>query len=68
VVRDVKHVGVIKTQLLERVETRVTLGLFCNNDGRHFVRELTECPMQEGMNVPLVKKETTELEWMRMRT
>jgi hypothetical protein len=63
----VQHVGVIKTGLIERRQTRIHRGLFCNNDGRHFVKELTVCPQPVPGSIPLVTYEVSELEWMRRR-
>ena len=68
VIRTVQRVGVIKTGTYERRETSANLGAWCNNDGRHFVRELKECPQPAPGSVPLVMPEISELEWMRRRT
>jgi hypothetical protein len=43
------------------------LGAFCNNDGRHFVRELEACPVPEALAVPLVPYEIDPLTWMRLK-
>ena len=43
---------------------RIELGEFCNNDGRHFVRELKMCPKKEALATPL----NTELYWMKRKT
>jgi hypothetical protein len=43
------------------------LGAFCNNDGRHFVRELAACPVPEALAVPLVPWEPSPLEWMQIQ-
>lgn len=63
----VQRVGVVKTGTLEKRTTVVRMGTFCNNDGRHFVHDLAECPMSAALAAPLVKHEITELEWMAAR-
>jgi len=45
----------------------VPMGEFCNNDGRHFVRDLKECPAKIALGVPLVPLELSELQWMSCR-
>ena len=60
-----KHVGVIKTQLMERIETRIKLGLWCNNDGRHYVRELKSCPAIDALTTPIVPREPDLVAWMK---
>lgn len=62
---NVSRVGIIKTGQIERREIRTPLGQFCNNDGRHFVRELDACPIPGALAAPLVPYELSELEWMR---
>ena len=42
-------------------------GAWCNNDGRHYVLELTECPIPGARAAPLVLVELSELDWMRRR-
>jgi hypothetical protein len=42
-------------------------GAFCNNDGRHYVSELSECPIPGARTVPLVPVELSELQWMARR-
>lgn len=66
--RTTQRVGVIKTHLLERREIRIKLGAFCNNDGKHFVSELKECPIPGALAAPLLPFEIDELTWMRMKS
>lgn len=61
----IQRVGVIKTGRFERRETRIDLGEFCNNDGKHFVRDLKECPIPGALAVPLVPFVVDELTWMK---
>ena len=42
-------------------------GAWCNNDGKHYVSELTECPIPGARAVPLVPFELSELQWMSRR-
>lgn len=65
---EVKEVGVIATGKMERKVTRINFGERCNNDGRKMVKELTECPSDIALGVPLVQYEITELDWMRSKT
>lgn len=64
---NISRVGVIKTGQIERRKTEIALGQFCNNDGKHFVRDFLVCPIPGALAVPLVKKEVTELEWSRRK-
>ena len=57
----------VKTGKTERREVRTPLGERCNNDGRHYVRELKECPADIALGVPLVPYEVSELDWMRTK-
>jgi hypothetical protein len=40
---------------------------FCNNDGRHCISELTECPIPGAQAAPAVPFELSELQWMARR-
>jgi len=62
----IQRVGVIKTGQVEKRETRIILGERCNNDGRHYVRDLPECPIPGAIVVPLVPFELNELTWMKV--
>jgi hypothetical protein len=42
-------------------------GPFCNNDGKHYVSELNECPIPGARAAPLVQVELSEFDWMRRR-
>lgn len=52
----------------ERGLCRSVIGEFCNNDGRHFVRDLLSCPVPGALAVPLVPVEVSELDWARRRS
>jgi hypothetical protein len=45
---------------IRRTETITPLGQFCNNDGRHFVRDLPACPVPSAVSVPLVPFELSK--------
>lgn len=64
---NVSRVGIIATGRIERRVSTVNLGQFCNNDGRHYVRDLPACPVPGALAAPLVKHELSELEWMRRK-
>jgi hypothetical protein len=64
--RDIQRVGILKTGLMERREREIPLGLFCNNDGKTFIKNLKVCPIPEALGVPLVCPILTELNWMRI--
>lgn len=58
VVKEVVRFGIIKDcdlgkkgELGSRVR-RIELGEFCNNDGKHFVRELSYCPSRWALARP----------------
>jgi hypothetical protein len=57
----------VKTGKTERREVRTPLGEWCNNDGRHYVRELKECPTDIALGVPLVPYVESELDWSKRR-
>lgn len=63
----VKEVGIIKTGKMDRRVTKINLGERCNNDGNKMVKELTKCPSDIALGVPLVPYKITELDWMRSR-
>jgi hypothetical protein len=64
---NISRVGVIKTGQMERRRTEIALGQFCNNDGKHFVRDLPACPVPEALSAPMIKHELSELDWMRRK-
>jgi hypothetical protein len=40
-------------------------GAFCNNDGRHYVSDLTECPIPGARGAPAAVMD--KLTWMKVR-
>jgi hypothetical protein len=50
-----------------RVLRMAELGAYCNNDGRHFVRDLASCPVPAAIAVPLVPVEISPLAWAARR-
>ena len=63
----VSRMTVIKTGQIERRETWIPMGQWCNNDGKHFVRDLRSCPVPDALAVPLGPLEVNELDWSRRR-
>lgn len=64
----VSRVGVIKTGQIERRISFIDFGEFCNNDGRHYVKDLPEFPVQGAlaMPVPEALAGVDELTWMKI--
>ena len=52
---------------IKRTVKTTPKGEFCNNDGRHFVADLDECPIPAALAVPLVPRQVSELEWMQIQ-
>lgn len=52
---------------IKRTITETPRGAFCNNDGRHYVADLDECPADTALATPLVRREVNELEWMQIQ-
>ena len=65
---NVKRVGVIKTGAMERIVSKVNLGKWCECDGRHYVRDLKTCPVEDGKKVKLVPFVLSELAWSQRRS
>jgi hypothetical protein len=66
-VLSVSRVGVIATGRIERRETWIGLGQWCNNDGKHPVRDLPDCPIPIALTAPPANLEISELVWFRRR-
>lgn len=64
---NIVRVGIIKTSKIERREMRIRIGEFCNNDGRHFIRDILACPVPAALAVPKTPYFVDELSWMRRR-
>lgn len=65
---NLSYVGNIKTGRMEKRISIANLGQFCNNDGKKFVRDMIVCPLPDALSVKLVKRELTELEWMKLKS
>ena len=63
----IQLVGDLKTNKLVHHLCRIPLGKFCNNDGRHFVKDMKECPVPAALAVPLVPYQVSEREWFARR-
>lgn len=50
---------------IKRTVTETPRGAFCNNDGRHYVADLDECPVPAALHAP--PHVMSELEWMQIR-
>jgi hypothetical protein len=66
-VTNVSRVGVLATGQIEIRETVTRIGQWCNNDGKHPVRDLPYCPIPAALNAPKVNLEISELEWLQRR-
>lgn len=53
---------------IHRTESAKSLGQFCNNDGRTYVKDLAVCPATIKPSEPFTPwNEVSELEWMRIK-
>jgi len=61
----VERIADLKTKTIQKKTTYENKGVFCNNDGRHYIRDLKVCPASEALGVPLVPYVESEFDWMR---
>jgi hypothetical protein len=64
--RIVTRTGDIVTGIKRKV-TIVPKGAFCNNDGKHYVKDLIECPVPGALSVPLVVPDMDPVLWMKIK-
>lgn len=65
--RQVRDFSDLKTSKRGKKVVYVEKGVFCNNDGKHYVKDLKACPMVAALAAPLTPYVPNELEWARMR-
>ena len=57
----------LKKKVIRKETTYDNKGVFCNNDGKHYVKDLKGCPKVDAFGVPMVPYVVSELDWSRRR-